>query len=133
MGAIPCSCSNNLVGSGLSLRKPGLLPYPRVSPGAFREPFWTVSTLLQSPPSNARREYGFVWPLPLWQVVALSGITLWLYWTTVIHLVKQWWHDPNFSHGFIVPLFSAYIVWQERDRLRQRSEEHTSELQSPLN
>jgi exosortase len=42
---------------------------------------------------------------------------LWLYGPTLAHLIAQWWHDPNFSHGFFVPLFSAFVVWQERDRL----------------
>jgi len=54
---------------------------------------------------------------PAWQVAVLSGLLLWLYASTIYHLVGQWWHDPNFSHGFFVPLFSAFVVWQERPRL----------------
>lgn len=77
----------------------------------------TVSTVLQSEPLSVRREAGISWPVPVWQVVALSGISLWLYWSILTHLVGQWWHDPNFSHGFFVPLFSALIVWQERNKL----------------
>ncbi len=55
--------------------------------------------------------------MPLWQVAILSVLLLWLYGPTLARLVLQWWRDPNFSHGFFVPLFSAFVVWQERSRL----------------
>ena len=54
--------------------------------------------------------------IPLWQWGVLAGLCIWLYWSTFVHLVVQWW-DPNFSHGFFVPLFCAFVIWQERDRL----------------
>ena len=57
--------------------------------------------------------------LPLWQIVVLAALSLWLYGPTLIHLIRQWWHDPNFSHGFFVPAFSAFVVWQGRARLAQ--------------
>ena len=52
-----------------------------------------------------------------WQLGILGTLSLWLYWPTLTHLVGQWWHDPNFSHGFFVPLFSGFVIWQERARL----------------
>ena len=55
--------------------------------------------------------------VPLWQASFLAALGLWLYWSTLVHLIGQWWADPNFSHGFFVPLFSAFVIWQERDRL----------------
>jgi len=54
----------------------------------------------------------------LWrQLAVLGALLLWIYWRTIAHLVLQWWRDPNFSHGFLVPLFSAYILWRNRDRI----------------
>ena len=32
-------------------------------------------------------------------------------------LVQQWWDDENYSHGFLVPVFSAYLVWERRAEL----------------
>lgn len=55
--------------------------------------------------------------IPLWQIAILAALFLWLYEPTLTHLVGQWWRDPNFSHGFFVPLFAAFVVWQERHRL----------------
>ncbi len=56
-------------------------------------------------------------PLSLWQLLILSALLLWVYHGTLARLFHQWWTDSNFSHGFFVPLFAAFIVWQERPRL----------------
>ena len=89
------------------------LPYPDVSP----KPNQAVSPLLQTEPATARLRGGFSRAAPLWQLAFLAAISLWLYGLTLARLAAQWWHDPNFSHGFFVPLFSAYVVWQQRHRL----------------
>ena len=78
-----------------------------------------MNQLVQSEPSTARppSRPPFRPPTPVWQIVVLAGLCLWLYWSTLGRLIGQWWHDPNFSHGFFVPLFSGFVLWQERDRL----------------
>jgi len=54
-----------------------------------------------------------------WYAVAVFGLVGWLYAPILYHLVRQWWQDPNFSHGFFVPLFSAWVLWRTRGRLKQ--------------
>jgi exosortase len=56
------------------------------------------------------RRPGFVWP------AILSGLVLLLYAPVLKSLISQWWSDPDYSHGFFVPLFSAYILWRQRAR-----------------
>jgi len=31
-------------------------------------------------------------------------------------LMRQWWSDPNYGHGFFVPIFAGYVLWTERHR-----------------
>lgn len=76
---------------------------------------------MQTAPSTVRQNSGLFRAVPLWQVGLLAGLSLWLYWSTLTHLVGQWWHDSNFSHGFFVPLFAGFVVWQQRARLAQLS------------
>lgn len=52
-----------------------------------------------------------------WQLLMLTVLTVWLYWPTLVRLFLQWGHDQNFSHGYFVPLFSCFVIWQERHRL----------------
>lgn len=42
-----------------------------------------------------------------------------LYYDVLRRLILQWINDPNFSHGFFVPLFSGYLVWRRRQRLAE--------------
>ena len=56
--------------------------------------------------------------LASWYTVTLLLLGIWLYGPVLIRLIRQWWSDPNFSHGFFVPVFSAFVVWQNRIRLR---------------
>lgn len=54
-------------------------------------------------------------------VLGLALISLLLaavYYQVLIKLVTDWWNIPDFSHGFLVPLFSAYLVWERRNVLR---------------
>lgn len=64
-----------------------------------------------------RRETAFSHAVPLWQLGILLAITIWLYGSILFHLVAQWKSSPDFSHGFIVPLFSGFVVWHERGKL----------------
>jgi len=57
--------------------------------------------------------------LSLWQIAVLTGLFLWLYGPILVRLATQWWRDPNFSHGFFVPLFSMFVVWHDRARLNR--------------
>ena len=50
----------------------------------------------------------------------------WLYSSILFHLAKQWSNDPNFSHGFFVPAFSLFVLWQDRDRLAREPRDPSS-------
>ena len=73
-----------------------------------------MSQTLESETSPARRSVTDenLWP-PFWQAFAIGALLLWIYLPTLAHLIAQWWQDPNFSHGFFVPLFAAFLIWQE--------------------
>jgi exosortase len=73
--------------------------------------------VLQSEPQTARAPTFGPRPPALWQITAIAGLLLWLYIPVLVHLVAQWSEpDSDFSHGFIVPFFSAFVIWQERSR-----------------
>jgi exosortase len=55
----------------------------------------------------------------MWKTGLLLFVLAWLYVGIIARLAAQWWHDPNFSHGFFVPLFSAYVVWRKKPVLER--------------
>lgn len=66
----------------------------------------------------------------LWQApgfrVSLQGLLLIaalavLYARVLTNLLAQWWRDPNYSYGFVVPFLSVWMLWNRRERIRQHS------------
>jgi exosortase len=46
--------------------------------------------------------------------VVLACALGWAYLPLLADMVTRWSVDPQYSHGFLVPLFSAYLLWQRR-------------------
>jgi len=53
-----------------------------------------------------------------WTTYLLVLLFIGLYLQVIIGLVGDWWVDSNYSHGFLVPLVSAYLVWKKKDKLK---------------
>ena len=41
-----------------------------------------------------------------------------IYFRIAIKLVVDWYDIPDYSHGFLVPLFAAFLVWDNRNAIR---------------
>jgi exosortase len=50
----------------------------------------------------------------LFTAFLLSGLVVIMYAPVLSSMARQWWDDPNYGHGLLVPVFVAYILWRER-------------------
>src|SRR5688572_6130170 len=54
---------------------------------------------------------------PLVGAVILLAASVWSYLPSLTDMASRWLTDPQYSHGFLVPLFSAYLLWSRRSVL----------------
>lgn len=52
-----------------------------------------------------------------WAPVLIGVLVAVCYYRVLVKLVTDWWQIPDFSHGFLVPIFAAYLVWTKRQTL----------------
>ncbi len=57
---------------------------------------------------------------------ALVGALVALYWGVVPTMVADWAQDENYSHGFLIPLISAYLLWERRAEMAAAAEDGRS-------
>ncbi|MGH9540756.1 MAG: exosortase [Terriglobales bacterium] len=70
----------------------------------------TLDRIVAAPPRTRSDE--------LWAFSLLGALLIALYAPVLTHLVGQWWSDPNYGHGFLVPVLSGYLLWRSRDAWR---------------
>lgn len=51
--------------------------------------------------------------------LVIAGLVVGLYGPVLSRMVVQWWQDPDYSHGFVVPLFVGYVLYRRRHKLQQ--------------
>jgi exosortase len=49
--------------------------------------------------------------------VAAGAGLLWVFWPTLAEMTERWRHDPQYSHGYFVPLFALFLLWRRRAQL----------------
>lgn len=52
-----------------------------------------------------------------WASLTLCLLIAAIYYQILAKLVVDWWRIPDFSHGFLVPFFAAYLVWEKKAAL----------------
>jgi exosortase len=48
--------------------------------------------------------------------LALAAV-VWSYWSSLVETAERWWADPQYTHGWVVPAFSVYLLYHRRDLL----------------
>jgi exosortase len=56
-------------------------------------------------------------PRNIARAFAIVAALAFLYWAVLWKLAGDWANDPNYSHGLLIPLIIAYIVWSRRNAL----------------
>ncbi len=52
---------------------------------------------------------------PLLPALIILGL---VYLPALYDLILDWYTDANYSHGFLIPIVSGYLLWQKRDILK---------------
>ncbi len=52
-----------------------------------------------------------------WLFAGMLVLLVVLFWDAIVVLVQRWWSDPDYHHGFLVPLFAMYLLWRRKGKL----------------
>jgi exosortase len=61
---------------------------------------------------------GATWRTVWGPAIVLGLLLVFLYHHIGIKLVRDW-YDPDFGHGFLIPFFAAFLLWDKREEIRR--------------
>ena len=50
-------------------------------------------------------------------VILLVSSSVWAVWPRLLEMGQVWTENPTYSHGYLVPLFSLFLLWSKRQTL----------------
>jgi exosortase len=65
--------------------------------------------------ANATESKGPVWCSSPWALAVAMLCLVWAYGETLAGLARQWSHDPQYSHGYLVPVFALVLLYFRRE------------------
>src|SRR3954468_3890792 len=81
--------------------------------GALVEAPPTPPSELASEPALSAGRSNIDWA----SLAILAAFLIYLYRHIAVKLVADWWDLPDFSHGFLIPFFAAFLIWDKRHKL----------------
>ena len=69
--------------------------------------------------NESRAQY---WSTGRHSMAALFGLAvlaIYIYYDSLELMVSWWSNREEYSHGFLIPVITAYLIWQRSDRLRE--------------
>lgn len=80
-----------------------------------------MHAMKEMPTLGATAEGPQVWrePWATWAVLGLAlAIGVFVFWTGIDNMAGKW-QTPEYSHGYLIPLVAAFLVWQQKDELER--------------
>src|ERR1017187_8437817 len=68
-------------------------------------------------PATAKNPWSLQSAHLAWGSALIGVLMAAIYFRVLVKLVTDWWQIPDFSHGFLVPIFAGYLVWSKRKTL----------------
>lgn len=77
-----------------------------------------IDNSIPDPPSGEDAGAGPAQPPSIWLLVAVAAGLLLAYGQLLIWMGQRWYKSEYYGHGFLIPLISAYLIYRQRERLR---------------
>src|SRR5947208_2582326 len=84
-----------------------------------------VTPILASDPEN-KSVPGQPLPVGRWLsmshllTIGLAASCLWAYAPALAEMADRWAHEPQYSHGYLVPVFALFLLWHRRSQYPPR-------------
>lgn len=59
---------------------------------------------------------GIGWPIQLF-IVAVAVLLVYSHF--ILWMIQRWWKSEYYGHGFLIPIISGYLIWRQRDKLKE--------------